>query len=649
MRNRIKGTLPLLAAASLLGSAAFAECPAFQAGNPMPTVVISDNDTSGNPDAGGPNLFEYLNAFDLIDYIDLGSVTSNPDQDARWNYAEFAVGGTTPEGASGDYTINGNLGVTTVPTTAAGLDTGSYSAVSQGVLSFRNIFLSPVGGPFIAPGVGDTPNQKTMTIFLIAPSTSSACFLDANIDVASFSILTEAGTLDHLSPPLCSWTPFYDVNGDFGSTTTPGSVAPVAEWNFLITNGGAYTPDTTPPGNAQAGGSFGTHAVAGTTAVGMHGTVGSAVGLASWGFTTDDLIQDRIYRCRITLSSNKGPASASAWWRARMGGSFFTYHGNAEEGFDHNSQSMPNSATGAVTLEMLMWIKTSTPALGFAAAGNFTGDAPFLIVDFIDFFTDAGSEVDMVSDVIIDSTTRDCLGTGTVMYNYGRASISAVEDYNPPATGLTAFNVDGGATGWGAIKLPGFGDTNVTFTGSNGSGGAMNVAWTTVGTPGVNDFGAGVVGSFNLATTGFNADNNTVYSIDAWLSPNISPNNSTSRMPVLRLRFSGNEGGGGNVHRNQFHTQWHLSPDTNFDGNTLDGSGVPENLSALTTAGVARHYASFWQPDLNTNVGTGGNANTSYFVFGDFLWNRQAGLNIRPQGTIVIERFLVQSYPDWTF
>ncbi len=617
MRRSVIATLPVIAAACLLGGSASAECPQFN--SPLPTVIVTDVTDTGAADITA-NFFVYTDAFDLVDYVDFGSTGLT---DARWAFNEFQVGSSTPEtGTNRIYSINGQQGAASVPTTAAAVDAASSggsggSVATGGLLSFRNVKLSPMSGPpFGTPASGDvTPpgNTRTITMYLIAPSTSSACFLNANIDVASFQVITEIGDATHpdrLTGASCSFTPF-QAYPTFDNQWNYGELA--AAYNSI-----PATLD--PPTIAGYGGS----APAGTTAIGISSTAANNAGFATWRRNLgSNLVGDTLYRVRTTVNTN-ATVFSSNWCRIRFGGDFFSENGQAEQGYEREAASLPTNA--AKTQTLYHWVKSTSG--GDSAPGQ--PDQPAYQFELIDVSNTVGGHNFTVANIIIDSTTRDCLGTGTVLRNRGAATLTNNDGVTPPAS-PTAFNT----TDYTFAFLNDTGSTvNWTSSVTTPIAGAMNVTATT-NLASTNQTGfAALFG--NGAEANVNVSNSKIYGIDVWISTTGTPNTSTTRPPTIRLRWTAEQ-----IAQNhgQIHTvQYNLNPDENFDG-------VPDNANGLTGPSSAKHFASFWQPDLIT--ANQPSTSTAYFL--DMIYNRTGGTEVKPTGTYSVERLVVTEYDQPTF
>lgn len=617
MRRSVIATLPIIAAACLLGGSASAECPQFN--SPLPTVFVTDVTDTGAADITA-NFFVYTDAFDLVDYVDFGSTGLT---DARWAFNEFQTGSSTPEtGTNRIYAINGQQGAASVPTTAAAVDSASSggsggSVATGGLLTFRNVKLSPTSSTsFPAPLPADvTPpgNTRTITMYLISPSTSSACFLNANIDVASFQVITEVGSPtnpDRLTGASCSFTPFQSYP-TFDNAWNYGELNPA----FTSTPASLDAPTI-----AGYGGS----APAGTTTIGIASTAALTTTFATWrrNFGTA-LTADTLYRMRSTVNTN-ATVNQSNWVRLRFGGDFFAENGQAEQGYGSNASSLPISA--AKTQTIYHWVKSNSS--GDSLPGG--PDQPAFNFDMIDESATVGGHNFTVANVVIDSTTRDCLGAGVVLRNRGAATLTSDDGYAPPAS-PTAFNT----TDYSFLFLNDAGST-VSFASSQTTpvAGGWNITGTTnLASTGQTGFGALLA---NGAEADVTVSNSKVYAIDIWVSAPIAPNTSTSRLPTVRMRWIASQIA--NNHGQILSTYYNLNPDQNFDG-------VPDNANGITAANSAKHYASFWQPDLVLSAQPSTVSN--YFI--DFIYNRTGGTEIKPNGTFSIERLVVTEYDQPTF
>lgn len=624
MRRSVKATLPFLAAACLIGGSASAECPQFNSA--LPTVIVTDVTPAGAPDITA-NFFVYTNAFDLVDYIDFGSTGLT---DSRFAFNEFTVGSSTPStGSNRIYSINGDLGDAAVPTTAAAVDTASNtsggSVATEGVLTFRNVKLSPVGGePFATPAPADVTapgNTRNITLYLIAPSSSATCFLNANIDVASFQVITEvgsAGSPDRLTGSSCSFTPFQTY-----ATFAPGwSYGSLGGGTVSLTPAGTLTTPATVPG-------YSGDAPAGTTAIGFTASVAST-GPSTWRHNLGTALSaDTLYRVRSTWSSNVATPGAgnSNWVRLRFGGDFFAENGQAEQGYEREGAAFP--VTGSPRAQSLYhWVRSASA--GSSLPGG--SDEPALNFDLNDASTTIAGHLTTLSSLSIDSTTRDCLGAGTVLRNFGATSVSNADGETPSATGLAAFSAGNTTTG-ALVDVAGSVTMATSFT--SPVNGAANLTFTPSGSIGLPDQ-TGFAAVFQSGASAITIDQTKIYAIDTWVSAPVAPNLTTSRLPWVRHRWTADPIGN---NQGQIYTvQYNLNPDQNFDGTADNGNG-------LTTANSSVHYASFWQPDFNTGV----QPLTGYNWFVDFIFNRNGATAVKPNGTLSLERVTITQYDQPLF
>ena len=620
MRRSLKATLPFLAATVLLGSSAFAECPQFN--GPLPNVIVTDVTPAGTADITA-NFFVYTDAFDLVDYIDFGSTGLT---DASYAFNEFTTGSSTPStGAARIYTLNGDLGAATVPATAAAVDAAAAggnggTVAADGLLSFRNVKLSPVGpSTFPAPAGSDVTapdNTRTITMYLVAPSSSATCFVDGEIDVRSFEVITElgsAGSPDRLTGAACSFTPFLDYP-TFDSAWNYGELDPA------FTSPPASLGAPTIPG-------YGGSAPAATAAIGIASTAGLTTTFATWrnnlGVSLD---ADTIYRVRSVVNSNS-TVNQSNWVRIRIGGDFFAENGQGEQGYTSNASSMPRASR---TQNLLHWVKSASA--GSSLPGG--SDQPAYNFDLIDESNTIGGHNFTVSGVTIDTLTRACLGTGTVLRNKGVAAVSNEDGYTPSATGLTPF---AGGDGYSVLNLN---DAGVTVTVGTSTAapvaGAMNITFTTAAAGDQTGFGALLV-SGNPGEANVTIDNTKLYAMDLWISAPIAGNTTTSRLPVIRTRWIADQSVGGN-HGQTHSAYYNLNPDQDYNG-------TADNANGLSAANSAKHYVGYWWPDLDLTAQPITTSN--YFV--DFLYNRAGATAVRPNGTFSIERLSITEYDQPTF
>lgn len=617
MRRSVIATLPIIAAACLLGGSASAECPQFN--SPLPTVFVTDVTDTGAPDITA-NFFVYTDAFDLVDYVDFGSTGLT---DARWAFNEFQTGSSTPEtGSNRIYAINGQQGAASVPTTAAAVDSASSggsggSVATGGLLTFRNVKLSPTSSTsFPAPLPADvTPpgNTRTITMYLISPSTSSACFLNANIDVASFQVITEVGSPtnpDRLTGASCSFTPFQSYP-TFDNAWNYGELDP------------AFSP--TPASlDAPTIAGYSGSAPAGTTTIGFASTAALNATFATWRRNLGTpLAADTLYRVRSTVNTN-GTVNQTNWFRIRFGGDFFSGHGYGEQGYASRASSAPINS--AKTMTLYHWAKSASAGDGLPGGP----DQPAFQMDLIDEDATQGGHNFTVANVVIDSTTRDCLGTGVVLRNRGAATLTSDDGYAPPS-GATAFN----STDYINGNFPDVGSTaSMTVSFTSPIAGAANFTFASALATNNTGFAAFTGSTAEAAVT---VSNSKVYAFDVWVSAAVAPNTTSSRPPVLRLRWIADQSVGAN-HGQINSPQWNLHNDNDFNGVSDDANGI-------SAANSAKHYASFWQPDLVLSAQPITTSN--YFV--DFIYNRQGGSAIKPNGTFTVERLVITEYDQPTF
>lgn len=583
MLRSIKATLSLIAVAALVGSVAQAECPSFNSA--LPSVIVTPNDTFGNDDSLG---LTFNDAFDVLTYIDLGTSASSVDG----VFAQFAVGGSSPQsGGAAIYTINGISPVASIPTTAAAI-TGAGSKLDTSVeslLSFENISSGPTTG---------AASERTLTLFVVAPSSSAACSQDAEIALASFNIITQLTGPDELTAPSCNWTTVYDDAGN------------LSDWADL---------------------NFGTGITLTASAANLQFAITSgATGFGALFRILPTFQADTVYELRMNMQST-ATSGNNEWFRTRLGNPSFSMDaGSLEQGFTQNGTAYPTTAR-----DVVQYFQAKETGTGPSASGGF--DTSGIALDIIDTGASAAAYTTQVNSVVLRSTTPDCLGVGTVVWDYGRATVSNNDGFAPPASAPTAF----GATWTKGMLLDLGGASSVTSNWSTlgplgvGSVDGQGSAFWTVTSSLVNSNDLGF-GTLFGAGGDFTANLNRVYVLDAWISSNEAPNNTTARFPVLRLRFNSAEVTNGQ--RETGHFQIPLGPDRDFEG-----SEPSDNQGAITAANSARHYRAIFKPNYNPsfNLGTG--------VAIDFLFNRTDAIQIRPNGQLTIERLTLREYVDPAF
>lgn len=581
--RKFKATLSLVAVAALFGGVAQAECPSFNSA--LPTVVVTPNDLAGSPDANG---LAFPDAFDLLSYLDLGTSATS----VQGVFAQFAVGGSTPQsGGAAIYNVNGFGPVAAIPTTAAGI-TGAASKVDTAVdstLSFSNVSSGPTTG---------AASERTLTLFVVAPSSSTACSVDGEIALGSFNIITQTTGPDELTAPACGWVTFYDEAGtDFT--------------NWLAFTNTGFTLSST----------------ASQLTIGIAGS--APVGFASYFRTFSTAFQaDTVYRVRMNMQST-ATAAQNESFRTRMGNPQFQNDtGSLEQQFAQLGAAFPTTARDVT---QYLWAKN--PGTGFSAPDPLAGDPVGIALDKIETGSVAATYNTVINSVVIDATDYACFtsGTANVIGNFGRASVSNNDGYAPSGTptafttAMTAGVINQGATSvttnWTTANLP--------AAAINGDGSAFHTLSTPLASS--NQFAFSTIAPL---TTDFTAGTNKVYVADLWLSASEAPNATTSRLPVLRLRFISAEVSGGQRENGLIAIQLH--PSRNFAGDS-------ENQSAITAANSARHYRAIFKPNYNIS----GPQGTGFFV--DFLYNRAGAEEIKPNGTLTIERLTITEYDEPSF
>ncbi len=375
---------------------------------------------------------------------------------------------------------------------------------------------------------------------------------------------------------------------------------------------------------------FGGSAPGGTTEIGISSTAALNGSFATWrrnfGIALD---RDSLFRVKANLRTD-ATLNSSNWVRLRFGGDFLEANGQSEMGFASNASALPTGSARPV--QLYHWNKNRS--VGTSAVGG--PDQPALSFDLIDESPTIGGHVAAISSASVDIIARQALGTPTILRNKGIASVSFSDGFTPPSTGRTDFTTGDGYT-TGVINDPG---ASVTMTASKTtpSAGAMNLTFASGTSGDQTGFAAMFVDpAVNPTEARIAADNNKLYAIDVWVSPTDSPNTTTRRPPILRLRWTAEQipQNHGQIATSSFN----LNPDPNFDG-TYD------NPSGLRAGGfVASRYTSFWNPSLNTTAQP--NTNTLYFV--DFLFNRTGTSAIKPSGTYMVERLVISEYVKPTF
>lgn len=378
MRKMLLSALTCLAATAAIGEEpAPAECPQFI--GPLPNVIITDFNSAGVADTPA-NFFVFVDAFDLYDYIDLGSTGLT---DATFAFNEFVKGSSVP--STGDmriYSINGELGAPAVPTTPAEIDAASVDSggtiAAEGILGLRNVKLSAVGeSTFPAPNGDDVTspgNTRTITIYIIAPSSSGACYQFGSIDVRSFDAITELGSVDssdRLEEAGCTFVPFvdyptFDSGWNFGKLHADFTSIPAS----LVEPGTISGYNGSPP--------------AGTQTIGIASAAELDNTFAVWRRNLGVPLEgETIYRIRSLVNSN-ATVNQSNWARIRFGGDFLGENGQGEQGYTANASSMPTTPR---MQNFLHWVKRSSA--GNSLPGS--SDQPAYNFDLIDEVQSTGS------------------------------------------------------------------------------------------------------------------------------------------------------------------------------------------------------------------------------------------------------------------
>lgn len=328
----------------------------------------------------------------------------------------------------------------------------------------------------------------------------------------------------------------------------------------------------------------------GTEAIGVSFPAGQTFP-TSGTWTTDlatHLAGDTIYRVQAVVEHTSPATGVHAAVSIKLGSITAGGAGFGELELPEGSTSMVAGEPTVATL--YHWTKTpssgswyyANPILQFECS-NPTG-GPYR------------SHSAQVSSITIDAIPRSCLKVTEVLDNRGISTLSAHDGWTPPPSPT-------------AISAPSFAGLHLQeYSGSGSPGLAVVTSSTSAPVPGAFNFimsGPAPTGSWNegppegtfLAgpdTQRFPIRNDRLYSLDVWVRSNTTPQPPVSRLPELLLTTCDDWGAGISVDQ-MATSRFALSPDQNFDGSN-------DNAGGLTTAGVARHYAHFWKPDLDQST-----------------------------------------------
>lgn len=363
----------------------------------------------------------------------------------------------------------------------------------------------------------------------------------------------------------------------------------------------------------------------GTPEIGFRSTAALNPGFATWrrnlGFP---MRFNTIYRARFSLRTDAA-AGSSNWVRARLGGDFQETNGGTDYGFVTNAAALPR---GATPREVEAWHWSKNDSAGASLPGQ--PDQPGFAFDIIDESPSIGGHLAAMSSLTIDAIDRADLGSPVILRNRGISDVSRQDGRTPTSSGLGTFNALSGYK-VGLINDPG---SSVALTSSFDAPvpGAMNLTFNSPATGNQPGFAAIYVDPAVSSLEAFvKISNSKLYCMDVWISAQTSPNTTTTRPPVMRLRWTPKQ-----VSFNQGQvsiSSFNLNPDATWDG-------VYDNPSGLQLGGVAERYTSFWWPSLDTAA----QAETDYLYFIDFVFNRTGLSAIRPTGTYSVERLTISEY-----
>lgn len=393
-------------------------------------------------------------------------------------------------------------------------------------------------------------------------------------------------------------------------------------------NYGETTPDFSPiPPNLGAPSipGFSGSAPFGAPEIGFISTPENTNSFATWRRNLGvSLTEDTLYRVRTVLTTNATTGSSN-WVRVRLGGDFQEANGQTEFAFVSNAYAAPVLNTPR-SIDTYHWVKEDSQ--GASAPGG--ADQPAISFDMIDESPTVGGHYAQFGSISIDAVSRLSLGTPTVLRNRGIASVSATEGFTPPSASLAPF-ADGDGYTAGVINDAG---SSVTFGASKTAPipGALNFTFNTTDAGDQTGFAALFVDVASApAEARVAVDPTKLYSFEVWVNAASTPDVSTQRPPVLRLRWIAEQVA--QNHGQASMTSYNLNPDVTFDS-------VNDNPAGLLTGGAARRYSTFWAPSLDL----GAQPNTNSLFFADFLFNRTGSSAVRPTGTYSIERLLVLEY-----
>lgn len=362
-----------------------------------------------------------------------------------------------------------------------------------------------------------------------------------------------------------------------------------------------------------------------TDEIGISSTGPLNPGFASWrrnlGFP---MRFNTIYRATYTLGTDATPGSSN-WVRTRLGGDFLEANGATDYGFVNDAAALP-TGKGSRTVEAWHWSKNDSS--GSSLAGQ--PDEPAFAFDLIDQSSTVGGHIAAISSLTIDAIDRADLGEPTILRNRGIANLTRQDGITPSTLNRAPFGADSGyRVGVVNDETSGVTMVNSFLVPLNG---AMNISFATPVTGSQTGFGAVFVDPAVAPDEAYVTINpDRLYCMDLWISSQTSPNTTTQRPPVLRMRWTPEQ-----VAFNQGQvsiSSFNLNPDATWNG-------VYDNPSGLRLGGAAERYTSFWWPSLDVNA----QPDTDYLYFIDFMYNRQGLSAIKPRGTYSIERLVVSEY-----
>jgi hypothetical protein len=432
-----------------------------------PTAPFDDG-TPGGTLSGTQHVFRYENAIDLESYVaTLGSGSTINDVKVVFTEHDDELD-LTPNSTT-TLTVNGVDPLTASPVK------GDFvaSTLTPGELSFRNKDFSPGTGFTGFDAIGDltghdldaSPQQVRTLSFYIDTDDSNT----GSPGVKSMTVITEKSTGEgDRTTDQASSDPFTLALPDPGNFNAWTVIFSDNDILFILdgnSGSAAGNPAVTTAGNVYSGFTFtptvstasvptGTDAPDGTTSLSIASSNAQA-GFSGWA--TEDpvlsLTTDTVYRARLELASPTGllGKAANTLLLVRFGDPLSTGQ-NVTQFTAAPSTIFANPAGGREPNNLASAPTSVDVYLLPKAPGN--GQ---LEISTVDQGTGTGANSDIaISGYEIWSAPRSALGAGTVVKNFGNATVAG---FTPSSTGLAGFT-NGGTT-------PGVSVNSDTFNGLN--------------------------------------------------------------------------------------------------------------------------------------------------------------------------------------